>query len=115
MTLGVGIFNTPNKLANLGLVQGSLYFLIAVILTYYTFQIIFEAAETTKKNNFMEIVEDLLGPIYKKILNVTLIIDYSCSLVFYTLVANDLYFMLLREFKIFDLSTNAYDPFNLKL
>jgi amino acid permease len=115
MTLGVGVFNTPNKLANLGLVQGALYFLGGVLLTYYTFQIIFEAADTTNKNNFMQIVEELMGPVYKRILNVTLIVDYSCSLVFYSLFVNDLYVMLLKEFKIFDIPNSPYDPFNIKL
>jgi amino acid permease len=61
MTLGVSVFNVPNKFASLGLIQGIVYFALAVLLTYYTFNIIFEASEFTKKNSFSEIVQSLLG------------------------------------------------------
>lgn len=52
----------------------------------------------TKKNTFIEIVQTLLGNKIKKIANVTLIIDYSCSLIFYAIAAWDLFKMIIEEF-----------------
>ncbi len=115
MTLGVGVFNNPLKFAGLGLIQGIVYFIVAVFLTYYTFNIIFEASYITGKNNISDIVEHYLGSNFKKIINFTLIIDYSASLIFYSLLAGDLYKMLIIEFDIFKIPENPFDSFNIKL
>ncbi len=98
--MGFGFFNNPKQLTNLGLVQGIIYFILAMILTYYTFQILFEAVEFTQKSTFIEIVQSLLGEKIKKITNVTIIIDYSCSLIFYAIAAWEILMLLLDDFKV---------------
>lgn len=47
-------------------------------------------------------------------MNFTLIVDYSCSLIFYSLLACDLYQMLIKEFNLFTIPDNPYDSFNIK-
>jgi amino acid permease len=37
MTLGMGLFNNPKRFADLGYAQGTIYFLAAMMLSYYTF------------------------------------------------------------------------------
>lgn len=95
MTLGLGLFNNPKQLSALGLYQGCFYFVLAALLTFYTFQVLFEAVNYTKKDTYIEVVENLLGKNFKKITNFTLIIDYSCSLIFYAIAAWDLFQIIL--------------------
>lgn len=55
-------------------------------------------------------VETLLGDKMRKVLNFTLILDYSCSLIFFSIVLCDLFHMLIEQFGFVPLNLDVYHP-----
>lgn len=108
MICGVGLMNNPQVLSRLGWLQGPIYFLAAMLLSYYSFDVLFQAVDRSNKFTFIEIVEAMLGKAIKKIVNITLIIDYSCSLVFSAIPAWDIFQLIITELKWVERDLDLY-------
>lgn len=61
LTMGIGIFAVPHFVKDYGLALGILVVIICGLMNFFTFRLIFAAAEEYKKPSYPEIVDKILG------------------------------------------------------
>ena len=65
MTVGIGIFSLPYYISVFGVLSGTIVLILAALLNYYSFKLIFEVASKIKKKSYIACVWKTLGsPFY---------------------------------------------------
>jgi len=83
MTVGIGIFSLPYYVSHQGALLGAICLVLAALLNYYSFRIIFDIASKTKRNTFSDTVEVVLGKGLHSFSKYTLGLDYLSIMILY--------------------------------
>ena len=100
MSLGIGILMISYYTKTFGLIPGIFLITVGVFLNYASYKYIFEAAFYTKKFNYFEIIENLLGKKTLYIFNVTYFLDLSSTVAIYAIITWKLFIHILMFFSI---------------
>ena len=115
MTIGIGIFSIPYYFSNLGASLGAVILLLAALLNYFTFRLIFEVAAETKQISYIQTVKVSLGGMFYKISRLTLGVDYISIMVLYGIASYNFLQRILMGFNFFsDDDFDKKDAFELK-
>lgn len=91
MTLGIGILTLAYFFKVFGANLGLIILICSSLINYQTYLDIFEASYYTGKQNFPELIKELLGKRILKIFRVTYMIDLVSSIMIYSIVSWNLF------------------------
>ncbi len=102
MTLGIGILTLPNYLKPYGLITGGILIILSGIINYLTYNFIFIASFETGKNTYSGLIKDLLGENFRKIFQLTYMMDILSTLLIYCITSWNLFSFVMHFFGVWD-------------
>ena len=87
MTLGIGILTLPYYVKQYGGVIGVAIIVIAALVNFMAYVFIFDAAFTTNKKNYPDLIKELLGNRVLSVFKLTFILDITSTMMIYCIVS----------------------------
>ncbi len=91
VTLGVGIFSIPHYFKNVGMLCGSLLLGVSVLLMWFIYNIIFEAAHKSDSFSYLSVIKFYLGAKWYKFAEIFFLFDYVSSILIFLVATWNLF------------------------
>ncbi len=109
MTFGIGLFSLPFYTGKMGLGLGMGMIVLAGILNFFTFRLIFQVSSVTKKSTFLENVKKVLPGSLYQFSRFTVGLSLFSMFVFYMIAAYNILEFLLYYLNVLD-DNDMSDP-----
>ena len=91
IAMGIGVFAIPYFVSLVGMTTGLIFVILAAVINYSTFLIIFEASEHTNLQTYPDIVRHLFGDTVFKFFRITMFMEYLSVTLLYALASWSLF------------------------
>ena len=91
IAMGIGVFAIPYFVSIVGMTTGLIFVIIAALINFLTFLIIFEASEFTNLQTYPEIVRYMFGESAFKFFKITMFMEYLSVTLLYALASWSLF------------------------
>lgn len=96
--IGAGVLSLPYVNTESGIIVATFNLIFGAIIAYWAMIILMKAGTLTKKDNYAEIIEDILGPKVGIILHVVLILLTFGAMVIYFITSANFMPEILKNF-----------------